>query len=1032
MFDSLFAGRHATALSVFGDTGSPEGHAQGAGSEAYSPFGGISSYELCAGCGRFHGAQDAADGGAAGLVLNGDDRGGPGLNGKPSLDIVDAGRQITRTDLSWAANLGQPATVTFAFRATAAGGMPDDTRGFSQFTATQIAATLRSLQSWSDVANITFQRVTDSGTNYSNNATMLFGNYSSGQAGAAAFAFLPGNSASAAQQGDVWVNNSFGYNAVPVIGAYGQLVLTHEIGHAIGLSHPAAYNASADGGINYDDHAIYFEDSLQYTIMSYFDERSTGANFASGGYYQYSAVPLMDDIAAAQRLYGANMTTRTGDTVYGFNSNADRLWFDADIVPAMIFAVWDAGGNDTFDFSGYSNNQLIDLRQAAFSNVGGLTGNVGIALGAVIENAIGGSGNDQMRGNSGNNSLRGNGGNDVIDGGLGEDTVVFSGNRSQYTITWNGQIGTVVGPDGTDTITNVEYLQFADQTIAATPTGGLLVAGDITSETINGTGFADTIGGLGGNDTINGFAGNDVLDGGSGNDVLNAGDGDDILVGGIGNDTLNGGNGHDIADYSSAFGGITMDGTSVSGAAGNDTLGGIEEVIGSVFSDLMTGGAGDDVLRGGGGVDVLNGGGGHDRLFAGAPALIAAPDVIKAADVANTTLGAAVSLNGTFDRVENSDIANSTTVPHSTVRGTANGGGREFYAISVQAGDQVTLDIDGASFDTVLRILDASGAQLAVNDDAPVADGQGTDSHLSFTFGAAGTYYVEVSQWADTDNNTNTLETANPPAGGTYTLHVSIPSETPVPETLQGSTLNGGDGDDELWGSDGPDIMNGGTGNDVIRTAQGQGDQIDGGDGDDVIMVAGGRGSRSDMHINGGSGNDTIEASTGMTADLATGQGQFQSSTGFNGVAFTFAGIENLTVTGRAQLTGDDQNNVFRSNIYNDTLSGGAGDDILDAGDGADVLDGGTGVDQMFGGRGDDLYHADTQADLVFETLYGGYDTVVASSGFYLYDNIEALTLSSSAGNAFGVGNALDNTLTGNAGDNLLLGGAGADVVYGG
>ena len=91
---------------------------------------------------------------------------------------------------------------------------------------------------------------------------------------------------------------------------------------------------------------------------------------------------------AAQRLYGANMSTRTGDTVYGFNSTAGQPWFSATGASSpLIFCAWDAGGTDTFDFSGYSNNgQVIDLRQGSFSNVGGLIGNVTIALGAVIEN----------------------------------------------------------------------------------------------------------------------------------------------------------------------------------------------------------------------------------------------------------------------------------------------------------------------------------------------------------------------------------------------------------------------------------------------------------------------------------------------------------------------------------------------------------------------------------------------------------------------------------------------------------------------
>ncbi|MBO9501384.1 M57 family metalloprotease, partial [Brevundimonas sp. A19_0] len=898
MFDTLFTGRQSTALSVFGGTGNSGRFVEDStpNDDTYSAFGAISSYGLCAGCGRFHGAVDLGDGGdGQSVIVNGDDRGGFGPNGKPSLNPIDAGRQITRTDLSWATGIGQPTTVTFAFRATQPTSMPSDTQGFSQFSQSQITATLLALQSWADVAGITFQRVTDTGSAYSNNATILFGNYADGADGAAAFAYLPGNRLTSAVQGDVWINNSLGYNSSPVLNAYGYQVLTHEIGHAIGLSHPAAYNAGAGVSITYEAHATYFEDSRQYSLMSYFRESYTGADFirweGTTGFYQYSAAPLMDDIAAAQRLYGANMTTRTGDTTYGFNSNAGQPWFTPDTNGTMIFAVWDAGGNDTFDFSGYSTNQLIDLRQGAFSNVGDYTGNVSIALGAVIENAIGGSGNDQMRGNSGNNSLRGNAGNDQIDGGLGEDTVVFSGNRSQYTITWNGQIGTVVGPDGTDTITNVEYLQFADQTIAATPSGGLVVAGDITDEIINGSGLADAIAGLGGNDTVNGLAGNDTLDGGYGNDTLNGGDGNDVLIGGLGNDTLNGGAGHDIADYTTATGAIVLNGTSVSGAAGNDTLSGIEEVIGSTQGDVMTGTSGNDVLRGNGGADQIDGGAGDDFLYAGAPESVAAPDVVKPASTANTSTGTAVSLTGTFDLEENDDIVNSTTTPHSTIRGTASGSGREYYAITVAAGDRVVLDIDGASFDTTLRLLSSSGNVLAANDDADNPDGGATtDSGLNFVVQFAGTYYIEVGQWESGAGDF--LVSSAPPANGTYTLHVSLPSATPVTATLQGSTMQGGAGNDTLYGGSGPDRMSGGTGNDT--------------------------------------------------------------------------------------------------------------------------------------------FHVQSQQDLVFENAGEGYDTIVASSGFYLYDNIEALTLSSSAGNAFGVGNALDNTLTGNAGDNLLLGGAGADVVYGG
>ncbi|HWW11236.1 MAG TPA: M10 family metallopeptidase C-terminal domain-containing protein, partial [Brevundimonas sp.] len=559
MFDTFTAGRTGLSDTGGSDRGSGGGGTQfveGDGGGTNSAFGGIASYQACACCMRFHGANSAGDGGGLGVILNGDDRGGFGSNNKPSLSTTDAGTQITRTNTSWATGLGTAATVTFAFRLSAA-TMPTDTTGFSQFTAQQIAVTLQSLAAWSDVANITFTQVTDPGSSYSNNATILFGNYSSGQDGAAAFAYLPGGmpggTAPSQVQGDVWVNNSLSYNANPVLYGYGTQTLLHEIGHAIGLSHPAAYNASAGQQVSYGPHAIYFEDSRQYTVMSYFSERETGADFRiNGGATNYASSPLMDDIAAAQRLYGANMTTRTGDTTYGFNSNAGLPWFSA-AANALVFCVWDAGGTDTFDFSGYSVAQVIDLRQGAFSNVGGMIGNVSIALGATIENVIGGTGADTIRGNSGDNIIRGNGGADVIDGGLGSDTVVFSGARSSYTITWNGRVGTVTATgQPAVTITNVEFLQFSDMTIAAAPTGGLTVGGDITNETISGTTFGDTLGGLGGNDTINGLDGNDYLDGGSGTDALDGGEGDDVLIGGLGNDTLVGGNGVDTADYSGA------------------------------------------------------------------------------------------------------------------------------------------------------------------------------------------------------------------------------------------------------------------------------------------------------------------------------------------------------------------------------------------------------------------------------------------------------------------------------------------------
>jgi Ca2+-binding RTX toxin-like protein len=114
-----------------------------------------------------------------------------------------------------------------------------------------------------------------------------------------------------------------------------------------------------------------------------------------------------------------------------------------------------------------------------------------------------------------------------------------------------------------------------------------------------------------------------------------------------------------------------------------------------------------------------------------------------------------------------------------------------------------------------------------------------------------------------------------------------------------------------------------------------------------------------------------------------------------------------------------------------DILSGGAGPDDLRGLAGADTLDGGTGNDLLSGGLGNDRYITDSTQDIVFENIGEGTDTVESSANYYLFANIENLTLTGST-NTFGVGNELDNVLTGNAGENLLIAGAGNDTVNGG
>ena len=74
-----------------------------------------------------------------------------------------------------------------------------------------------------------------------------------------------------------------------------------------------------------------------------------------------------------------------------------------------------------------------------------------------------------INGTAADETYRGNGGNDTIDGGLGMDSAAFAGLRSAYIITnLGGGSVRVTGPDGTDTLTNVERLVFNDQVVNVT------------------------------------------------------------------------------------------------------------------------------------------------------------------------------------------------------------------------------------------------------------------------------------------------------------------------------------------------------------------------------------------------------------------------------------------------------------------------------------------------------------------------------------------------------------------------------------
>ena len=673
-------------------------------------------------------------------------------------------------------------------------------------------------------------------------------------------------------------------------------------------------------------------------------------------------------------------------------------------------------GNDSMVGLGGNDYYIVDsLSDKVIESLGGgtdsvlaevsdytLSGNTEwLVFGSTTATGIGNSLGNTLVGNSLDNTLDGGAGTDSLAGGKGNDLYIVNNAGNVIFESADGGLDTVISSSSFTLGLNLEKL-----TLTGTAAAGF---GNSLANTIIGNSTANT---------LDGGAGIDSLIGGVGNDYYII----DSLSDDIVEATLNGG----TDSVFSKISGYTLDDNvellilenSVAAGTGNSLA---NTLVGNSSANTLDGGAGDDSLAGFGGNDFYIVNSLTDAVF---EAVDAGTDSILA-QVNNYTLAGNTEwlrLDSTIGVGFGNSLAN--TLLGNSASNTLNGGlgndslvglgGDDFYIID-SLSDVVFESLSGG-IDSV--VANVSGYTLSGNIEWLRLDstiGAGTGNSLANTLvgnsaantldGGAGNDSIDAgagNDWLNGGLGNDTL------IGGLGNDYYIIDSTTDV--VVESSSLGGNDsilsavnhtmGDNfEVLILDGSAAI--GTGNSLANTLIGNStaNTLDGGTGDDSLAGFGG----NDFYIVNSLTDAVFEAVDAGTDSI-------------------LAQVNNYTLAGNTEwLRLDSTIGVGFGNSLANTLLGNSA---------SNTLNGGLGNDSLVGLGGDDFYIIDSLSDVVFESLSGGIDSVVANvSGYTLSGNIEWLRLDSTIG--AGTGNSLANTLIGNSSDNTLDGGLGNDSLVG-